>query len=739
MARPHPSHARAARLKGMAMNFCVRTSLKAGLILILWTGFAIAQVTSLPVRVFDGPISLVTGHIAGDLTSGRLDLSGGVLVSGPNGILRMGGATLRGESLSLHGPISLQYGTTSLLAQQAHLHRANRQFKIQNLYIRQPNRHASLRELSQDGSGRLNATHILYSPCVNCRYRRAPWTGYVGQLSYDPKTEQIQVRDAQISIFDVPVLQIPFWQFANLQVSRLSGYLQPRLAASEYGGRSLHVDRFWDLGETRDITAGLALHQHGGLGGHLRYRYADPRRRYSADLRALQLDSGGDAYQSLQTQDQTLLGLGLRFDHFLTDRWRIRGSGQFETNDEFALRFSENPRKIRTAFAEAEYFNKETYGQIRLSRDLRTPDAKTAYDQAALPTRLSLVLSHKLRPFEDQRVAVSLNQDLEISHRAQGRQSARLASTARISSGRRVVGAHDVQIGGFARHILAYGDGLDLNSDDYAPTGSTFSGTSDFSLYGMDLDWSLPLSASSGLHIIPRARLSFVGGTPPDGRLANEDSQLSLLSAATLFRPVDQGAVDRGFTGKRLDVGFEAGQVRHDWSLTGFAGLRYQDGFSNHSPSFSGQVNGSSAALIQLQADHWDTGLALAYLGRLPLLDASQRSHDLRVSMPLRNWQASLAYAYETQTTEMAGGEIWSLNLNGPLSETWQAEISMSDDLQNSSESQIGLKLGYRDCCLGLNFYIDLDENGGNANRTWGVEVDLIGLTTVGNRNSFSF
>ena len=683
-------------------------------------GAAFGQVTSLPFRLFDSPLTVMAGQVLGNLSVEWLDPGADVLLFSPEGLLGMGSARLRGETLTLQQPIRLQYAGADIFAAQAKLDQGGRQGSARNLYVRTPEGHASLRELTFDATDNLNAANLLYASCVACPYKKTPWMAFVQYLTLTPDDAQVRARNVQISIFDVPMLSIPYWQFADPRLDRLTGYLQPELRSSEYGGTSLTADRFWNLGPTRDVTAGITLHRQGGLGGQMRYRFADPRSQLSAQLRLVLLDQGGEAFERLATPERALADIEVTFDHFLSPRWRVRGQGRFESNDEFGLRFGHDDSTIRPSYAEAEYFHGETYGQVRLSRDWLTPDAATDSEP---PLRLQAFHTVKLRPFVNQGAFVKLSQDAELAHRKEGHQNVLLASTVRFSSGVQSLGAPEVQIGGFARQTLSSRDSVEA----------------DFTSYGLDLDWSLPLQTASRISLRPQVRLSWAGGSPPDGKLANEkDFRLPFLSAATLFRPLDSGPVDRGFSGQRLDLGLEAQHRASAWSLAGFAGLRYQDGIPTYAPSFSGDKNGTSAGLLQLEADHWETGLNLSYLGRLPRESNDPVSHDLSLQLPIKEWRVAVAYAQETIGADVAEGEAWTLNLQGPLTDKWRAEFSLSEDLRTQSETIYGLNLGYEDCCLGFNFYVNVDEENGTANRTWGINLDLIGLTRSGGRDALS-
>lgn len=96
-----------------------------------------------------------------------------------------------------------------------------------------------------------------FTPCKVCEENpdKAPtWRIRAGKITHKRDQANITFRDAQLEMFGVPVLWMPYFQTADPTVKRKSGFLMPSYGHSDQLGHTVQVPYYFALSDHYDFT-----------------------------------------------------------------------------------------------------------------------------------------------------------------------------------------------------------------------------------------------------------------------------------------------------------------------------------------------------------------------------------------------------------------------------------------------------------------------------------------------------
>ncbi len=581
----------------------------------------------------------------------------------------------------------------------------------------------------QNTAGDIQLESLTLAPCPDCsRIARRPWAMHAADIQLDPNTHQAKVKNLQLDVLGVPILSVPRWQFADPRLQRLSGYLQPTVRTTPDGTQALRMSHFQALDDQRDFRQSVEFHQDGTPLLETQFRHATATEFVTLTGRVANKDG--------------LLGdLTLDSDWFLGSRSRLQAQGRWQSDASFGDAYGDDGSDFRRANVRWETYGRHRYARLELSRDLRSDDASANFPEQEIPTRLAALYDLQDIPWRgNSRLTASLH--LDAADRELGQDTARLATQGRLDLPQSQWRGQTWQFATFAIAGLARGDGISTTSDEVNPEDPDYWGESPYATAGISLDGKLPLSgtlARQPVQLLPRLRLTYIDGTPPEGEIANEDALAPFLSAATLFRPANTEYLDRAYVGTRVDAGIDTTISAGPWDSRIFVGQRWQDRAAYDAPAYSGLGEGLSALVVDARLHNSRQEVNLAYLGHVGVEADQEAAHIVDLGWPVGSWRQGLSLYDVEESDNLEGGRKWSTGLSGTLQPDWTGSVSLSDNLDTPDSATLALRATYVDCCFAFELYADFNENEGDEEASLGFQISVLDIVDFGRFNLASF
>src|SRR5579859_1606888 len=120
--------------------------------------------------------------------------------------------------------------------------------------------------------------HAVYSPCDLCATDpSAPpiWQLKGSRMVHDQQQQQVEIYDATMEIYGVPVVYLPYLSEPDPSVKRRTGFLMPAFGHSASIGTFFHVPYFIVLDTDKDMTLDpiVTTDAGGALSGEYRQRW----------------------------------------------------------------------------------------------------------------------------------------------------------------------------------------------------------------------------------------------------------------------------------------------------------------------------------------------------------------------------------------------------------------------------------------------------------------------------------
>ena len=391
--------------------------------------------------------------------------------------------------------------------------------------------------------------------CRVCETGRPPlWQIRARRVVHDQKTRQLRFYNAQLRVFDTPILYLPRLRMPDGSVDRATGFLKPSLISSSLLGTGLRLPYFIALDDHRDLTLTPFWATNSRMLG-LRYR---------------------QAFRTGKIEVSTAIA----DDDFSRDSTRgyLFASGWFQLPRDFTLRFDVEATSDDTFLLDHDISDKD-----RLRSGVSVERARR--DEY---TRLALDYFHSLRQNENDATLARLIADGEYTRRVfPARLGGELSFTALAHGHYRssdlttdgsdfdtFADGHDVtrfttEMNWRRQWVLpgnvlaAVETGIALDHFEIAQIGATAQGsaTEITPRAAIRLRWPLMKHTADGAtHVIePVAQLAWSGGSNPD--IPYEESTAAEFDEGNLFNISRFPAPDRRERGTSAAVGLSYARV----------------------------------------------------------------------------------------------------------------------------------------------------------------------------------
>lgn len=615
------------------------------------------------------------------------------------------------DTITVEGPMTLTEGAdTVFLAETAELSAGLQQgLLIGARLVLSEQLQLAAAEIRREDARVTRLARAVVSGCRVCPERPVPaWQIRAREVIHDAERQRLYFRDAQLRLWDVPVLWLPRLRVPDPSARRASGFLVPELVSSTRIGTGIRAPYFQTLGPHADVTLAPLLTNAGTRTLEFRFRRA---------FAAGSLEATGAL-----TRDN--LHPGPRGYLFVDGAWRLaRGfelDGRLEAVSDAAY------------LAEYGYWARDRLrSHVRLSRI----EGRRLFEA-------QLIGLHTLRDGESNDTIPWLQLEVESRRRwfpalAGGQASLRLGADGywRNASldgvgrdGLRVSGDLDwrrdwTSRGGLVLAAIAGGraEVVAIRDDSAFPDPVTRSSVT----AGLDLRWPLLRVGEGGSrHLLtPVAQLVWTSGA--GGKLPNEDSQLVSFDDSNLFALDRFAGRDRQERGLRLNLGAQYTLLADGgWSIDATAGrvVRLRD---------SGQFTAESGLGGQLS--HYVASIDFGSPGPVAAFGRLVFDDGLGVAT------AEAVLRYETHRLGIAGGYQWlrqdpqegmtadisgiALDASVALGRGWGARASLRHDLVSGQPIRTGFGLEYRTDCI----VVDL-----SLSRRYTASTNVMPATSLG-------
>lgn len=554
--------------------------------------------------------------------------------------------------------------------------------------------------------GRYNQLYkTAVTSCRVCETGRPPiWQIRARRVIHDQQAQQLYFHDAQLRVFDTPVLYLPRLRLPDPTLKRATGFLVPTLHNSSQMGFGARVPYFIKLGDHRDLTVTPYLSTKTRT-LELRYRQA--------------FHNGRIEFEGAYSNDDITPGAQ-------SDRGYLFGKGQFELPRDFVLSFQIEAVSDDTYLLDYGYSDKDQMESgIALERARRDEYIRGALSgfhslrpgesNATLPT-VAVNGEYERRvqmsgaPGGELRFGFSSHAHHRPSHLttdgpdldvwADGHDMARYSASALWLRG--------WQMGGGVLASTRVGLTADLFRVNQSGTSSRASATELTPEASVELRWPWQKATASGArHVIePVLQMAWVGGTNP--LVPNDESRRTEFDEGNLFAMSRFTAPDRrerGFSGAyglkwtRFGPGggqsaFALGQVVRDetqmdpaggYAFSKSSGL--QDRFSDF--LVAGQFRSHNGLTVTARS----------------LFDDSFSSSKAEARASWYNERTALAATYvwlREDLFEARPGNVseWAFDASYRLSRHWIGQADWRYDVAADDSVRAGVGLSYRNECV---------------------------------------
>ncbi|HEY4136719.1 MAG TPA: LPS assembly protein LptD [Alphaproteobacteria bacterium] len=465
----------------------------------------------------------------------------------------------------------------------------------------------------------------VYSPCELCSKdpSRPPlWQIKAVKVTHDTVAKTVEYEDAQLEMFGLPVLYLPYFSHPDPSVKRQSGFMFPSYGNSSDLGTFVSTPYYWVISEDKDLTFTPTYTSGQGMvySGEYRQRLTNGAFQLSGSYtNPTDPPDGADMRGHIR-------GNG-RFD--LDETWRAGFNVDRATDDTYLRRYgfgSDNKSLTSDAFVEG--FRGRSYANATAMsfQGLRVTD-----DPGQTPLILPMA-NYNFRGDPD-RNGGRLNFDVSALSltRDEGTSSDRISTKTswnlpHIASSGEIFGV-TASLQADAYHVN------DVVAPIYGPQKDGYTGR----LFPqVKLDYRYPFSRQSGkitemIEPIAGVVVAPRGGNP--SKLPNEDSQDIEFDDTNLFDDTPFTGVDRVEGGQRVIYGLRGGVYGEGGgSTTAFVGQSYRFNEDNEFVPGSGlndQLSDIVGRLTISPAQYFD----LMYRFRVSAEELDTRTNEVKLGI----------------------------------------------------------------------------------------------------------
>lgn len=506
------------------------------------------------------------------------------------------------------------------------------------------------------------AAYTTCKPCKDDSSKAPTWQIKAFRVIYNQEKARVEYEDAFFEVFGVPIMYMPYFSHSDPEAPRQSGFLVPGIGHSTDIGYFVEVPYYFALDPSYDLLLAPMYTENDGplLKGEWRQRTETGAYNIQASGRyGRGRDRFGDKFG-----DETLQGHVFGRGRFQVDEvWRWGYDAQVTSNDTYLKRYdiSSLDRLENNLFIEG--IDGRSYASVNgwYFQGLRETD-----DPGTTPLVLPLV---ELEYVPDETVLggrFQLIGNALFLHRGEGRDTARLSSTA----------SWKLPITTTGGHLLTFF--ANLRADAYHVTDTGVSGTEKDTvgrvLPWAGAEWRYPMVRTDwGWKQIIEPIVQVIGapyGGNPD-EIPNEDSASFEFDETNLFSFNKFPGLDRWETGPRVNAGVRAAAYFDEGFIEALVGQSYR---FHEDDAFTEQ-----SGLRNQQSD---------YVGRLTIQpDGNIRLvHRFRIDQSAFRFERNEVYAeaFDPEWYSFKAGYL--LLEPDPLIPTQREEVALSGSVRALSD-----------------------------------------------------
>lgn len=190
---------------------------------------------------------------------------------------------------------------------------------------------------------------------TRCEPADNTWTLVGSEITVDPTTNQGRAKHVRMNIKGVPVLYLPYLQFATSS-DRQSGFLFPSFSSSDSGGFDVSIPYYFNLAPNYDLTLSPRFISDRGEMLEAEGRHLSEHFETVVSLAYLANDQGGDDQDLQDLVDQGVITRQQAYPYEDNDRWLLNidqqggfGSSWYSSIDYTAISDEDYFRDMDTA------------------------------------------------------------------------------------------------------------------------------------------------------------------------------------------------------------------------------------------------------------------------------------------------------------------------------------------------------------------------------------------------------
>ncbi|MDP3174743.1 MAG: LPS assembly protein LptD, partial [Phenylobacterium sp.] len=566
----------------------------------------------------------------------------------------------------------------------------------------------------------------IYTPCEICAEDGSPrtptWSIQAEKVVQDKGRQLVYYRNAVIKVFGAPVLYLPVFWHADPQAKRKSGFLAPRIGASDRRGLSYEQPYLLVISPYSDVTLSPQINTKVNPFLNLRAR----KRFYSGEIDArfgytheADFDGAANRFGDETSRSYVLARGAFRID----EKWRWGFTAErasedlifdkYEVGDVYETRgpyIADDRRLISQVYAVRQDERSYASGAVMSIQGLRPGD-----NERTFPTVAPLIEARwePAGPVAGGRLRLSGG--AAVLTREQSPLDAFPARTAGVDS-RRVTAAADWRSSFTSSGGLRVEPFANVRLDGYSlgdlPSGVRTSSSSvsrGLAVAGADITWpfvrrlsdaTVVLEPIAQIALSPSARRIIVGRTAAGAPIdLDEDSLAFEFDESNLFRANKFPGFDLYEDGVRLNAGARASVLWDDGRRASLLiGRSFRDEDSEVFSSRTGLQTKSSDWIVAGDAQPIQ-GLALFARARF-----DSDTLDVRRAEAGANLSSKYGYGYVRylrDDRDINGAKRENLDLGGEvfLTKHWGVSVSGNRDLVQNAWVVRDLGIVYRDDC----------------------------------------
>jgi LPS-assembly protein len=548
--------------------------------------------------------------------------------------------------------------------------------------------------------------HAVYSPCDLCATDpSAPpiWQLKGSRMVHDQQQQQVEIYDATMEIYGVPVVYLPYLSEPDPSVKRRTGFLMPAFGHSASIGTFFHVPYFIVLDTDKDMTLDpiVTTDAGGALSGEYRQRWGYGQVKVNASAAYTNLADRNDVPISPIDRFRGHFFANGEFD--LSDNWRTSFDVQRSSDQTYMRRFGfGGTDAFLQTRAYAEGFNDRSYTLIDsyVFQSLRFGIGDTT-QPIVLPTATYDWVSHP----------GAWGDRWEVTGNALNLFRPNGTQIRRLSAGANWQVPFDGMIGDrFTFTASARGDAY--HSDNVPLSGSEPLQNSEFAgriFPQAKLEWHYPwVRHGNGSSQVIEPIAAFIAG--PNGenpaKIPGEDSQGVEFDDSSLFLMDRFPGYDRIDSGQRIDYGLSGGIYGdHGGSTRFLVGESYR--LQKNGPFLPGSgLNSQRSDVVGRVSVSPQPYLDLVYRFRLDSQTLASRRQEIDALGGPRSLRLKVGYiniAQDPLVPDLQKRHQITGQAVAELNRYWSVALFGTRDIGTSTSTlNSGIAATYRDECLSV-------------------------------------